>query len=433
MESRKHARSVFLTFAGLFLLSLGVLAWLVFRDGPPPDDAHLLPQADETTELPNPLSIYLRTVGITGYPIEFDPPHSPIPPKSTEEDLAAYRDLLNSNSASWRWPKKHLTDGAAYAFHREINLPLTDTLHRSLKHARSGANEEAIRLASHTFQLGHGMTRAGGDTFLFDASSSIYTQGLHHLGNLAKLQSWTATDLRQWLGRLSDLPPPGIPEFISVRKMDYLKFRLTLDEVFEPGIGPFVRSDPFIPSGFASNGGFQSTFKRNQTLQLRCLWENATLEHLKQGWLAAYQQEAMRWERLDANSTRRQALYTCNILGWQILRNHTRTNRDSLRDAMSLQALYEATRVTLALRIYELEQGRLPDQLSDLAPGILQDTPDDVFANAPLVWNREKNVVYSIGPDLISNNGDVSDEEDDSRHPPDIGVKYWWPPSSQTQ
>ncbi|WP_009964123.1 hypothetical protein [Verrucomicrobium spinosum] len=98
-----------------------------------------------------------------------------------------------------------------------------------------------------------------------------------------------------------------------------------------------------------------------------------------------------------------------------------------MRSILSAHAWHDVTRVILALRIYELEKQRLPSQLADLAQGIHPTVPLDIFSGTPLNWDRNTHTIYSIGPDLQSNNGNVTTYRD-GEHPgtPDIGMKYWW-------
>jgi hypothetical protein len=61
----------------------------------------------------------------------------------------------------------------------------------------------------------------------------------------------------------------------------------------------------------------------------------------------------------------------------------------------------------LALRIHELEHGRLPDTLEELTPGYLPAVPDDPFGTCPLTYRREGDIyrLYSLGHDRCDDGG----------------------------
>ncbi|HUY87142.1 MAG TPA: hypothetical protein VMV10_00245 [Pirellulales bacterium] len=64
------------------------------------------------------------------------------------------------------------------------------------------------------------------------------------------------------------------------------------------------------------------------------------------------------------------------------------------------RALREATKAVLALRLYQIQRGRLPDDLESLVEvGLLAAVPADPFADRPLGYSRERAVVWSVGPD----------------------------------
>lgn len=63
------------------------------------------------------------------------------------------------------------------------------------------------------------------------------------------------------------------------------------------------------------------------------------------------------------------------------------------------RALREATRAVLAVRLYQIQRGRLPDDLQSLVTaGLLTAVPADPFAEEPLGYSRERAEVWSVGP-----------------------------------
>lgn len=63
------------------------------------------------------------------------------------------------------------------------------------------------------------------------------------------------------------------------------------------------------------------------------------------------------------------------------------------------RALREATKAVLAVRLYQIQRDRLPDDLQSLVTaGLLAAVPADPFADAPLGYSRERAEVSSVGP-----------------------------------
>jgi hypothetical protein len=68
--------------------------------------------------------------------------------------------------------------------------------------------------------------------------------------------------------------------------------------------------------------------------------------------------------------------------------------------------LRRAARAALALHLFEMRQGRLPEKLDELVTaGILDSVPSDPFAEKPLRYSRERRRVWSVGPDETDDGG----------------------------
>ncbi len=72
-------------------------------------------------------------------------------------------------------------------------------------------------------------------------------------------------------------------------------------------------------------------------------------------------------------------------------------------------ATLTATRTLLALKAYKQDTGWLPGSLAELVPDYLRESPSDPFDGRPLRYAPLKNIVYSIGADLVDRGG--SDRE----------------------
>ena len=78
---------------------------------------------------------------------------------------------------------------------------------------------------------------------------------------------------------------------------------------------------------------------------------------------------------------------------------------EMLGNAVGLQTL-------IALRSFEEEQGELPRGLDLLVPDFLEKVPVDPFDGNPLRYDPERRIVWSVGEDLIDQNGSTVQRED---------------------
>jgi hypothetical protein len=67
-----------------------------------------------------------------------------------------------------------------------------------------------------------------------------------------------------------------------------------------------------------------------------------------------------------------------------------------------------ATQTILAIRAFQKARGHLPEKLEELVPEFLAAVPADDFDGKPLRWSKAKQVVYSVGEDLVDDGGDES-------------------------
>jgi hypothetical protein len=60
----------------------------------------------------------------------------------------------------------------------------------------------------------------------------------------------------------------------------------------------------------------------------------------------------------------------------------------------------------MAVRAYRNDHGVLPASGSDLVPAYFAEAPIDPWSGKPIVYDRNKRMVYSIGSDRTDNGGD---------------------------
>ena len=91
-------------------------------------------------------------------------------------------------------------------------------------------------------------------------------------------------------------------------------------------------------------------------------------------------------------------IFDCDITGFM----------ESDRKVFCNRTEREATRAVLALLIFERKKGVLPEKLSDLVDaGILKTVPNDPFSGQPLLYSRERRIVWSVGTDGADDDGEA--------------------------
>jgi len=63
------------------------------------------------------------------------------------------------------------------------------------------------------------------------------------------------------------------------------------------------------------------------------------------------------------------------------------------------------TQLLIALKAYQIENGRLPGTLGELIPEYISEVPKDPFDGNPIRFSSTKKIIYSVGPDLKDSGG----------------------------
>ena len=88
----------------------------------------------------------------------------------------------------------------------------------------------------------------------------------------------------------------------------------------------------------------------------------------------------------------------------------------TVRKEVAVQMRARAAQAALAAEQYRLANGRWPDSLDQLVPGLLAEVPEDAFSDGQVIYRRTEHgiAVYSVGPDG-GDDGGVPEWEVDHR------------------
>lgn len=89
-----------------------------------------------------------------------------------------------------------------------------------------------------------------------------------------------------------------------------------------------------------------------------------------------------------------------------------------------------AVQVLLALRIYHMRHGDLPESLDALVPKFFDELPRDWFDGGPIKYNRDDALVYCVGPDLVDNGGSDPESKWTTTEDPSWSIAFATPARS---
>ena len=98
-------------------------------------------------------------------------------------------------------------------------------------------------------------------------------------------------------------------------------------------------------------------------------------------------------------------IFTENLLGKAIY-DMTVVSFSGLFDKKYLNDFsLTGTQVLMALRTYQIDNGKLPDSLNELVPEYISEVPKDPFDGKQIRFSPEKKIIYSVGKDLLDSGG----------------------------
>lgn len=115
--------------------------------------------------------------------------------------------------------------------------------------------------------------------------------------------------------------------------------------------------------------------------------------------------------------------FSLNYAGQMLLQDCSTIVDLTLESWVKRHAQREALIVLAALRLYEIENGDLPESLSDLVPDYLDKAPLDSYDGQPLRYDATKAWIYSVGSDFIDAGGDESDGDFGSPTEPTLRLR----------
>ncbi|WP_050026077.1 hypothetical protein [Verrucomicrobium sp. BvORR034] len=446
LEPRRHRLKPLWAITALIVTLLSVAAWLFFvQDDPTLDVARPIPTAPQHEWSNNPLATYCQTSALLGSTYLLFDPFNPLPssqrfkltdPKEVEL-LTAFQTLVASDPATW-----HSHSPRALPDKQTLNWwQLTQTTSFIDAKAKALGDEgqiaDATRLVLSLIKLGHGLGNLESDLSNAFSSAPLHRKSVATLYELLNGRDIPVQILREALELLTQYPPTARDKFAFARRSGYFAFKESLVQTRLNGLPAGLGS--YLPTGHATPPLplIGSPLKINRTVGMYMGRGEAVLAALDQGW-----SEALRVEQaFEKTSTAAMPVHgtwrhyvESNAQGRIMHAFASRHAMQYLELVMTTHADFEAARINLALRLFEVDHQRLPHDLQSLVPTYLPAVPLAPFSGKPMRWNLEAATICAISSEADNERGNhtpTSPEEHERGL--DFTLSYGWSASAFQQ
>lgn len=431
---RRDTRRAWWLIAGSAVLILLFAVFLYMRDESPPDDGWLLPKFTTPAGKANPLMDYIFEVqklpqnkkeSLNSRELNLLPGTEPSVEAflaQRSDVLAAWQKLLQTDAASWGYPRPEPTD----PFHHKLNLdrPWHPAMRlgkfQAVLYSRAGKNEAAVEHTLKMLKFWEDIQCAEGDLNIYATSMMGHKGAMITLETVLTKSAIDAALLEKAQAALEGGNFCRMDTLVKAAQVSYLQ--LTLD-INSPNFKERYKKHLYKDE---EELAFTLLFKRNRTRRLLSELYKPLLTAFNQDDREAYMLAAADFKAKGAafkmndwkdlvNPNAGSFLYLQNqIPDWEVVIN-------SLHHC---KARLDMIKIMLALRMYELKHGSLPETLVALCPDFLPRLPIDPISNTSFRWSLDKQRLYSIGLDLRDDGGEFTNPMDSYQS--DVGMFYWW-------
>lgn len=145
-------------------------------------------------------------------------------------------------------------------------------------------------------------------------------------------------------------------------------------------------------------------FKENETKQKLAEFYRMTIQNASKSSYADMEVHDMtHYFGLEGHSYR--IMLKPNLVGKFFYALTTPEVYTFLETKIQIEGAAHAAQLIVALKMYEKDNGKLPEALSELIPKYLSHIPLDTFNNKPFLYKPEKGIIYSVSKDLKDSGG----------------------------
>jgi len=263
-----------------------------------------------------------------------------------------------------------------------------------------GKNEkEAFDSAFKIIEFGQRVENSGGLIIHYVVGSAIKAVGLRRIQQMIPQTTLPETDLVELIHRLNDFKAnkEGITNAL---KMEYQMDRELLDNYAAGRISTTNSDSDQKVTSFGLKMLFNATKTKREFAQAdRVLRDNISKPFSEIPWtdLPVIETNTPIWRRLIGGNAIGDIIFA--LMEPSLKGFASRKSRENVDIA--------ATQLLLALKIYKIHHGKLPESLSELVPECFSQVPADDFDGKPFRYSPEKQLIYSVGSDLKDSGGEA--------------------------
>lgn len=258
---------------------------------------------------------------------------------------------------------------------------------------RAGKNALAFDGAFEIVKFGQRVENSGGPILSYLVGSSIKSVGFRRIQEMTADTTLDETNLTQYILELTDLGPNKEGLTNSV-KVEYTVDQKLIDDFAKGKIPGTTNSES---AQVMKSLGMKLLFNPQKTKAEfaqtdRFLFDNFSKAFAKIVWSDTLD--------METNPSIFNAFVSGNAIG-ELFLNMLVPMSEGLAARKSRENIsVTATQILLALKVYKMQHGKLPESLSDLVPQFFPQVPLDDFNGKPFGYLPDKKIIYSVGPCL---------------------------------
>ncbi len=330
--------------------------------------------------------------------------------------LATNREALAGWDAAaklpdFQVPESNFNEFASYLADWKQLAQIAEVRENALFH--SGQDKEAFDKILDHVQLGQRMQNAHGPLIDYLVGAAVRSMGLGQMQHWAGKAHLTPDQLKDYIRQLGLNPDEESVAFANTIKAEY-QYQIGLLDAMRQGKitnsdlgGHSLRPTRWLP-----------LFNFNQT---KAMFANEDLQLVR---AAPHHFNEAKLPDLDARQPGLASIFLSGNAVGQIMYCLTMPAvipSPAVKSKGDTQL--QATRTILALRAYQLTNGKLPSDLNALVPEFLDSVPVDDFDGQPLRYSPDRKIVYSVGQNLKDDGGNDS-RSGPSNRPLDLVYKF---------
>lgn len=204
---------------------------------------------------------------------------------------------------------------------------------------------------------------------------------------------------------------------ITIFKMEYMGFTNTKKKFIDPIIKGKISNQESkkmntglieeIPSPLRTMGKLNYFYKPNQTQRMFADFYRTNINNASKIYCREMEFPEI---KPSAPYSKIKMIFTENLVG-KILHDIIIVSLGGVYSRKCLEDFsISGTQILMAIKAYKIENNKLPNSLNELLSKYLLEIPKDPFDGNLIRYSQEKNIIYSVGSDLIDSGGSEGED-----------------------